>query len=189
MSKPTVLCVDDNAEVLASIVRSLRTLELDIQSTCESREALGWLGKRKIAVLVSDIEMPTMTGVELATAARHVSPLTVRILISGQRVFENAVDGINQGEIFKYIAKPFDPKGFREVVKAAVERHRELSAQVVELEQAQHRVTIAREVAALDPDLTHVERASDGTYQVSEGSRDVLAAHGLDRIYAFRRQS
>jgi DNA-binding NtrC family response regulator len=188
VTRPVVLCVDDNAEVLTSIVRSLRSLEIDVLATCESREALRWLGTREIAVLISDIEMPAMTGIELASAARHVSPQTMRILISGQRVFENVIDGINQGEVFKYISKPFDPKGFREVVKAAVERHHELAAQVGDLELTNERVRVAREVAA-SLDLTHVERANDGTYVVSEAPRTVLAALGLERLHAFRRQS
>ena len=72
--------------------------------------------------------MPEMTGAQLAGHARRVRPETVRILLTGQRSLETAIDGINQGEIFRFLNKPFDNEQLRGAVLAGVARNRELLA-------------------------------------------------------------
>ena len=80
---------------------------------------LEWIANEDVAVLVSDYEMPKMTGAQLAGKARRVRPETVRILLTGMRTLETAIDGINQGEIFRFINKPFDDKQLHQAVLEA----------------------------------------------------------------------
>lgn len=123
---PLVVCVDDDPAMLATVVRCLKREKVEIRSTTSANEALGWVAAEEISVLVSDYDMPEMTGGQLTGHARRVRPETVRILLTGQRSLETAIDGINQGEIFRFLNKPFDTEQLRGAVLAGVARNREL---------------------------------------------------------------
>jgi DNA-binding NtrC family response regulator len=187
VTRPLVVCVDDDPDLLAGVVRSLKALPIEILSTTEPQGALDWVAERDVAVLVSDFEMPGMNGVVLVSKARVLRPETVRILLTGVRAFATAIDGINQGEVFRYINKPFDRAQLRDAVTAAVERHHELVATVSERERSKRRAQIAAALEVEFPGLTHVVRAFDGAYIVPPTSPDIAAALGVDGL-AVRRQ-
>src|ERR1043165_6199936 len=110
---PLVVCVDDDEAMLATVVRCLKREPFEIRSTLLASVALGWIASDDVAVLVSDYDMPEMTGAQLAGHARRVRPETVRILLTGKRTLETAIDGINQGAICPFLNKPFDNEQLR----------------------------------------------------------------------------
>src|ERR1043165_7766905 len=93
---PMIVCVDDDESMLTAVARCLRREAFEVRSTLSASEALGWIAAEEIAVLVSDYDMPEMTGAQLAGHARRVRPETTRILLTGKRTLETAIDGINQ---------------------------------------------------------------------------------------------
>src|SRR5690348_3175406 len=95
---PVVLCVDDDPEIVTSVARFLRLDGYEVVTCTSPVAALAVLGARAIAVLLSDYEMPEMTGVELAVKARRLQPETVRMLLTGRGTLDTAVEGINVGE-------------------------------------------------------------------------------------------
>ena len=95
--KPIVVCVDDDPDMLQSVGRCLKREPLEVKTTLDPNEALAWIAEHPVAVLVSDYEMPQMTGAQLTGKAKRIRPETVRILLTGKRTLETAVDGINQG--------------------------------------------------------------------------------------------
>jgi DNA-binding NtrC family response regulator len=140
MRKSLVVCVDDDEEMVMSVARSLRREpSLEVRTTLDPEQVLQWLAKEDVAVLVSDYEMPTMTGAQLAGKARRVRPETVRILLTGMRSLETAIDGINQGEIFRFINKPFADKVLHAAVLEGVQRHEELIALTGDRERRERR--------------------------------------------------
>jgi DNA-binding NtrC family response regulator len=164
--KPVVVCVDDDEAMLSTISRCLRREpSLDVRTTLSASEALGWIASGDIAVLVSDYEMPEMTGAQLAGHARRVRPETVRILLTGLRTLETAVDGINQGEIFRFLGKPFENETLRAAVLAAVERNRELLLMSGERQRRERRETLVRELESEYPGISRVALV-DHTYDV-----------------------
>jgi DNA-binding NtrC family response regulator len=188
MADPFVLCVDDDTDLLSTVVRMLRPLKIQLMSTSDPIQALDWIGSKDIAVLVSDYEMPRMNGVELAVAARRVRAETVRILMTGLRSLQPAVEGINQGEVFRYLQKPFDPIALRTVVEAAVARHLELVATSADREQALRRERIVAELDHEYPNITVVARDRDGTYSVPANLHVAeLAALGFEPIVQLGR--
>jgi DNA-binding NtrC family response regulator len=184
--KPKVVCVDDDPELLAGVVRTLKSLPVELFSTTTPKSALDWVAEQDIAVLVSDFEMPEIDGIALVSRARLLRPETVRILLTGVRAFATAIDGINQGEVFRYINKPYDPAQLRAAVTAAVERHHELVATLSERERAKRREQIAAALEAEFPGITRVVRAFDGAYVVVPTSADIAAQLGVDGL-AVRR--
>jgi len=181
---PVVVCVDDDPEMLAALLRTLRKMPIELISTCEPAQALAWVGERDVAVLVSDYEMPMMNGAELAAAARRTRPETVRVLMTGRQTLDTAVDGINQGEVYRYVQKPFDPKRMVQVVTEAIERHRELVSVSGERDRAVRRERIVAELESEHPRMTQIVREADGTYIVPVTSHSAVAGLGLDAIVA-----
>jgi response regulator RpfG family c-di-GMP phosphodiesterase len=117
---PVVLVVDDDADVLESLVELLRR-DYRVMSTTDPDEALAMLEQnREVALLLTDQRMPDMTGVELLAAAAELSPETVRMLFTGYTDISAVIAAINDGRVFRYITKPWDPEELLANVGAAV---------------------------------------------------------------------
>jgi len=165
--RPLIVCVDDDEAMLATVARCLRREPFEIRSTMSASEALGWIAADEVAVLVSDYEMPEMTGAQLAGHARRVRPETVRILLTGKRSLETAIDGINQGEIFKFLNKPFDNAQLRSAVHAGVARNRDLLALSGDRQRRERREALRAALEAEYPGISHVARQGTEPYEVT----------------------
>jgi DNA-binding NtrC family response regulator len=187
---PIVVCVDDDPDMLQAVTRCLRRLTADVRSTLSARQALEWIATLEVAVLVSDYEMPEMTGAKLAGEVKQIRPDTVRILLTGRRTLDTAIDGINQGEIFRFIQKPFDTDELRREVTAAIARHVELSSINRDRDLVQRRARIEAELEAEYPGIFDIVRDPDGAYLVEPGRWDDVVDPGFDAIRdAARRHS
>jgi DNA-binding NtrC family response regulator len=158
-TKPLVVCVDDDEAMLGTVVRCLRREDLEIRPTLSANEALMMIAEHDVAVLVSDYDMPEMTGAQLAGAARRVRPETVRILLTGKRTLETAIDGINQGEIFRFLNKPFENEVLRAAVIAGVARNAELLALSGDRERRERRDALRTALESEFPGISHVSRS------------------------------
>ncbi|WP_457577163.1 response regulator, partial [Desulfomarina sp.] len=106
MTNETILFVDDEVNVLQSMKRQLRKRFTVL--TSESRaDALALLKKQgPVAVIVSDMRMPGMDGIQLLSQVKALYPDTVRIMLTGNADQETAVEAVNTGQIFRFLTKP-----------------------------------------------------------------------------------
>lgn len=118
-NKPRILLVDDEERILRSLGMLLR-MHYQVFATSDGHEALAILRREKIHVLISDQRMPVMTGTELLRQAREIAPDTIRILLTGYADADSALEAVNEGEIFRYINKPWGPKELRDTIAQAV---------------------------------------------------------------------
>lgn len=180
--KYLVVCVDDDEALVTAIGRSLRREPtLEVRTTTEPSQALAWIAAEQIAVLVSDYDMPEMTGARLAGLAKRVRPETVRILLTGQRTLETAIDGINQGEVFRFLNKPFEDRALRTAVLEATKRHEELLALSGDRQRRERREALR---TALEAEYPGISAVPEGVIEVtadpwSEATK--LGLPGLDR--------
>jgi signal transduction histidine kinase len=116
--------VDDEPEVLRSLYDLFR-LDYRVLTATRGAEALGMLEAEDISVVMSDQRMPEMTGVEFLSRARAIRPEATRLLITGYADLKAVIDAINEGHVFRYVAKPWDPEELGTVIRQAVE-HRDL---------------------------------------------------------------
>ena len=115
-----ILCVDDEPNVLSAL-RRMFTLEGCTISVADSgAAALQALAGEPFDVIISDMQMPEMNGAQLLQQVRAQWPHTMRILLTGTADLANAVAAINEGEIYRYIAKPWNDEELLGVVKGAV---------------------------------------------------------------------
>jgi len=105
---PAVLFVDDEQLILKSIERSLHEESYERYFASSGEEALLILEKRLIDVLVTDMRMPGMKGLDLLKTAKKFYPNMVRIVLSGYTQINQMIVTINQGDIFRFIPKPWD---------------------------------------------------------------------------------
>lgn len=113
-----ILVVDDEALVLMALRETLESAGFTVDTCNNPREALEKLRtSEEYPTVISDQRMPEMTGLEFLQEVRRLYPLTARILITGVLRLNTVVDAINQGEIFRFLAKPW----LREELIATVE--------------------------------------------------------------------
>ncbi len=118
--KPTILFVDDEERILRSL-RLLFRNDYNVKTTTDGHEALAMVRESKVHVVISDQRMPIMPGVELLRLVKEASPNTMRLLLTGYSDLEAIVGSINEGEIFRFIAKPWGTDEIKETVAKAAE--------------------------------------------------------------------
>ncbi|GAB4301949.1 MAG: hypothetical protein Fur0034_16320 [Desulfuromonadia bacterium] len=121
---PAILFVDDEEHVLRSLERSFIDRPFQVFFASSAEEALDLVSRQMVAVVVADNTMPGMKGVDFLERLRMMSPDTVRILLTANVDFGTAISAINQGEVFRFIAKPWNDDELHRVVDDSVERHR-----------------------------------------------------------------
>lgn len=117
-ARPRLLFVDDEQRVLNSM-RIMFRRQFDLYLASHGAEALDIVKDRDIDVIVADHRMPQMTGVEVLTKVRKMSPRTVRILLTGYADLDAVEGSINDGEVFRFLTKPCAPKQLRDTVELA----------------------------------------------------------------------
>ena len=101
-------------------------------------------------VVVSDLQMPEMNGIDFLKAVRERSPDTTRILLTGNADLSSAVSAVNEGNIFRFLTKPCPNEVLIQAVSAGVEQHRLVTGERVLLERTLHGcVTMLTEILAL----------------------------------------
>jgi DNA-binding NtrC family response regulator len=118
--RATVLFVDDEERILRSLRMQFRG-RYNVLMTTSGRDALEIVRSRPVHVVVSDQRMPEMLGVELLRQVRAASPATMRLLLTGYSDMQAIVASVNDGEIFRFIEKPWPPRYLLDVVEQAVQ--------------------------------------------------------------------
>jgi response regulator RpfG family c-di-GMP phosphodiesterase len=113
-----VLFVDDEERILNGL-RALFRQDYHVFTADNGAAALDLVQKNGIQVVVSDQRMPGMTGVELLRQVRKAAPKTVRLLLTGYSDLAALVGSINDGEIFRFVKKPWDNDEMRETMSDA----------------------------------------------------------------------
>ena len=110
---PVVLLVDDNQRDLGIMERILSRLNCKVVSASDAQQALTVLAKNRVVAIVSDQNMPNMTGVALMSSVRTLYPAVARVLMSGTGGKDTLTDGVNIGGIHKFIDKNWPPDQIR----------------------------------------------------------------------------
>jgi len=122
LSSWSVLCVDDEPSILSALRRVLRVEGCRILTANSGAEALALLETEPVDVVVSDMRMPVMDGARLLAEVRARWPGTARVLLTGYADMDATILAINEGQIYRYIHKPWDETELRLTVRQAAER-------------------------------------------------------------------
>ena len=122
MMKPTILIVDDEQHILNSINRTLRH-DYNVILSLDGDSALQILREQKISAILADQRMPGLNGSEFFREAIKIQPDATRVLITGYSDIEVVIKAVNDGQIYYYIEKPWEPDELKLIMQRAVERY------------------------------------------------------------------
>jgi CheY-like chemotaxis protein len=178
---PRILVVDDEEAILETMTFTFEG-EYEVFTSTDARRALEILEEKSpIAVVLTDQRMPNMSGVEFLAEVCRRHPDTVRMILTGFADLEAILEAINDGHVYAYITKPWEPDHLKQLMKQAVERYRltvENERLLVHLQQANvflEAVMDELDVGAIALDGAGVVRA------VNRPVRDYLALEGDPR--------
>ncbi len=169
-SKPRLLFVDDEQRVLNSM-RVMFRRNFDLYLASHGAEALDIVKEKDIDVIVADHRMPNMTGVEVLSAVRTLSPRTVRILLTGYADLDAVEGSINDSEVFRFLTKPCAPDQLRNTVELAASVARETPDDAESSSKAKDLVDIGQPLAE---DIALVEDAAGPRAAAATAARAVV---------------
>ncbi|MBI3517343.1 MAG: diguanylate cyclase [Proteobacteria bacterium] len=126
-TNPAVLIVDDDPSVLSSLSRTLKR-EFTILTASSAKQATQVLEQSPVAVLVADMSMPEVSGLELIEMVRPRHPEIVSIMLTGRLDQQIASDAINRGGVFRFLSKPCESERIKAAISDALMQHRLLAA-------------------------------------------------------------
>lgn len=179
--KTTILFVDDEERILRTLKMLFRS-DYNVLTSDNGNEALDILRTKKVHVIVSDQRMPVMQGAELLRQAKEVSPNTMRLLLTGYSDLESIIGSINEGEVFRFINKPWKNQEIKEKVSEAVDIALSLDSEATEDEaKANKPVDISQAgLLVLDEDPDTYKTIND----IAAGKINTAWAQSIDDAFA-----
>jgi FixJ family two-component response regulator len=151
-----ILVVDDERNVLNAVRRSLRKLDVYIETTDDATEALGVVRSMpdRIAAVVADQRMPGLTGLEFLRKVKDIHPNIVRVLFTGFADMDVVIRAINEGQVFRFIQKPWQDIELQGLVLTALQHHEILVQNERLLATVREQRDTLEELERLNPGLT-----------------------------------
>jgi len=171
----TILLVDDEPNVTDALKRALRRESYEILTAISGAAAQEILERHPVDVVISDEQMPGMSGSVFLSAVRKQFPQTIRMILSGQASLEAAVRAINEGEVYRFFLKPCNPTDLAITIQQAL-AHKRLEEQSRRLlrEYQRQASTLAR-LENHSPGILRLHTDDEGAVVVdeSDGEYDV----------------
>jgi len=124
-----ILFVDDEPAVLDGYRRILHK-DFEIETSTSGEDALSLVSNQgPFAVIVSDMRMPAMNGVQFLSKVSSLANDTVRVVLTGYADFQSAMAAVNEGKLFRFLTKPCEGEVLKQCLVAALEQYRLITAE------------------------------------------------------------
>jgi response regulator RpfG family c-di-GMP phosphodiesterase len=172
-----VLCVDDDANILSGYQRSLRR-QFQIETAQGGEAGLGMMEARgPYGVVVADMQMPGMNGVEFLNQVQQRFPDTVRIMLTGNADQKTAVDAVNTGHVFQFMNKPCPAETLATALENGLKQYHLITAEKELLEN-----TLNGAVKVLTDVLSMTDPKSGGVVQkLREYVKAFAESHNIEK--------
>jgi signal transduction histidine kinase len=189
------MVVDDEPHVLGSL-HDLFRKDYQVTTFVSATEAIDALGRLNPAVVLTDQRMPDMSGVDFLRQVKWMRPDTTRLLFTGYADIKAVIDAINEGHVFRYLGKPWEPEEMEAAIRQAVDHHRllverrrliaELTETNLRLEQSNSLKKAFIEVASheLNTPVAVILGMTDLWKMMPQGDPSPAQAAWLERIQA-----
>ena len=168
MTRDTVLLVDDEPGSLLMLRSALRGDPFDLLPATSAETALAMFEKQAIDAVVSDQEMPGMSGTELMGVLRRRYPTTVRFMLTGRATLDVALDAINIGAIQRLFAKPCNLRELASALRQALHQKRLLEKSRKLLDALRRQSSTIETLETQYPGITAMKRDGDGAYVIED---------------------
>lgn len=164
-----ILIVDDEELVLSTLRDTLAREGYKVVASPHAVHAASILSEQKFSVVITDQQMPMVTGLEFLAQVKKAQPDATRILATGVLNLSTVIDSINKGEIYRFIVKPWLREELLATVKNAVQRH----------ELICHNNRLRAETLEMNKELTRMNQALEAQVALVAGQNqqlEILAA-------------
>ncbi len=181
-----ILVVDDEEAILETMTYTFED-DYQVLTATSARQALDLLeADGRVAVVISDQRMPEMTGVEFLSKVFEMDPATTRIILTGFADMDAIIRAINDGHVYAYITKPWEPADLKQVVRRGVERHA-LAVENERLMSELHDANVILQAVMDQLDTGAIAVDATGVVQAAnKPARDWLNLEGDPRGRGFR---
>ena len=121
-TKGKILVIDDEVEILRALKRQFRR-KYEVHVAAGAEEGYGIMAAHEIQVIISDQRMPGMTGTDFYRIVKAEYPDAIRLILTGYADITAVIASINDGNIFRYILKPWDPVELESIISQAFEHY------------------------------------------------------------------
>ena len=152
-AKYTLLIVDDEPDVCDSVHDLLRR-EFRVLKAHSGQEGFRLMQEEEVHIIMTDQRMPQVSGVELLTRVKARNPQAVRMLFTGYADLESIIAAINQGHVYQFLKKPWQPEELVDAVRQAAVEYERLIAEVDESEKLRQEIALLQKrVDALEAEV------------------------------------
>jgi putative nucleotidyltransferase with HDIG domain len=170
--RPAVLFVDDEPMVLKTLTRLFRSEPIDVLTAGSAKEAMSLLDEQYIQVVVSDQQMPGITGASLLANVRELYPDVIRIMLTGYTEMNIAVEAINEGEVYRLMTKPWNDEEMLATISQAFDTH-EMRGEIERL----NRITKKQNRVLEEMNRSLEQKVQERTRQVQEKHAELRTAY------------
>jgi two-component system, probable response regulator PhcQ len=167
-----LLILDDEPGVLSALQRTLRRcfaeIDMKIETFTDPEDAILRCADVDFDVVISDYHMPAFSGVDFFKMLKNIQPHAVRVVLSGSTQFDVVVNAVNQGEVFRYLAKPWDEHALCQILQLAFEHAARLRTQATVNPKAplSPQESEMKRLENEEPGITHVKWRPDGSIEL-----------------------
>jgi two-component system probable response regulator PhcQ len=163
MTNSKILIVDDEENILNSLKRLFRKEPYEILTAISGEEGLKILDDHQVDLIISDLKMPEMSGIEFLKKAKQKNPVPLRIMLTGHADLKSIIEAIDQGEIYRFLLKPWDDEEMKMTIKQALDYYylRKENRELVKTVRKQGQ--ILQELEREHPGISKVEKDEDGS--------------------------
>jgi len=177
-----VLCVDDDPRILQGLHRRLRK-RFDLRVATGPEEGLEAVASEgPFAVVVSDMRMPGMDGVQFLGRVQESAPDTVRVMLTGNTDLQTAMEAVNEGNVYRFLTKPCEPEDLARTIDAGIAQYRLIVSEREILEKTLHgAVDVLGQILSMaDP------RSFARAQRVSELAAELAGELAFDRVWEIK---
>ena len=162
MGKHQILVVDDEKLILNAIKRTLRSENYTTLTAQSGDEGLMLLENHDVELVVSDYNMPEMSGLDFLKRVKKDYPHILTIMLTGHAEIEIAINAINEAGVYKFILKPWEDADLKITIRRALESLELIKERNSLAKQVKDKEIILQNLEEEYPGITKVERDEDG---------------------------
>jgi two-component system, probable response regulator PhcQ len=163
-----VLILDDDANLLEGLRRTLRHEPYEVLTAQTCEEALELIQTASIDLIISDQDMPGMSGATFLKYIRKRYPYITRFMLTGKATLDNAIDAINNGGISRFFTKPCDALDLVISIRQGLEQKKLMIAAYRLLQENASHVEKLAQLEKKYPNITKVDRDPDGAIRIDD---------------------
>lgn len=188
-----VLFVDDELNILNAIRRAVTDENFQSFYANSAKEALKIMAEQEIAVIVTDMRMPEMDGLQLLKIVKNDYPDTVRMVLSGYTQLSQVLATVNQADIFNFITKPWDSDLNRMIYKAIDYHHLKKMEAEMKATLGQRNTAYKNMMAGMEAKMADQEYRLEAITQIGkylkEAPNPIVANHLLKLLLEYSQES